>query len=143
MTTNTPTERLEGDAMRRAPVQDRSGVVTSIPWEMHLRAYAAYSKKYRPQPALIQGWCRGGFGVGELDEFIPGWRSELPELETLSHRVAALLAELAQARAEVGRLENAFNKAHGVHLSDGTLTLNFFDDEDAAALWNLINWRPE
>lgn len=59
---------------KRAPVQ---GYAPGIPWSMHLRAYEAYSKKWRPQPALIEGGCRGGFAVDELDEFIPGWRQEL------------------------------------------------------------------
>lgn len=72
---------LEGE--KRAPVQGFSG---GIPWSMHLRAYDAYCKKYREQPALIdlEGRnCRGGFGVGELDDFIPGWREELSELTAL------------------------------------------------------------
>lgn len=59
---------------RRAPVQRFPG---GIPWSMHLRAYEAYSNKYSPQQALIEGGCCGGFGTGELDMFIPGWRDEL------------------------------------------------------------------
>lgn len=60
-----------------APVQ---GYAPGIPWEMHLRAYAVYCDKCGPQPAMIdlEGRnCRGGFYVGELDQFIPGWREEL------------------------------------------------------------------
>lgn len=59
---------------KRAPVQ---GYAPGIPWSLHLEAYAAYCKKWAPQPALIdlEGRnCRGGFGVDELDEFVPGWR---------------------------------------------------------------------
>lgn len=66
---------------KRAPVQRLSG---GIPWDMHLRAYEAYSKKWGPQPALIdlEGRnCRGGFSTGELDDFIPGWREELERRE--------------------------------------------------------------
>lgn len=65
---------------RRAPVQRLSG---GIPWDMHLRAYDAYSKKWRPQPAMIEGGCRGGFDIEELDEFIPGWRKELEKRENV------------------------------------------------------------
>lgn len=35
-----------------------------------LRAYEVYSKVHSPQPALIEGECRGGFGVGELIAFL-------------------------------------------------------------------------
>lgn len=64
---------------RRAPVQ---GFSAGIPWSMHLRAYDAYVKRHGRQDALIdlEGRnCRGGFGVNELDAFIPGWREELSE----------------------------------------------------------------
>jgi hypothetical protein len=62
---------------KRAPVQ---GYPPGIPWAMHLRAYEVYSKKWGPQPAMIDlegRYCRGGFHVEELNEFIPGWRHEL------------------------------------------------------------------
>lgn len=63
--------------MKIAPVQ---GYPPGIPWEMHLRAYAKYCERCGHQKALIdlEGRnCRGGFHVGELDQFIPGWREEL------------------------------------------------------------------
>jgi hypothetical protein len=66
---------------KRAPVQRLSG---GIPWDMHLRAYEAYSKKWGPQPAMIDlegRGCRGGFAIEELDDFIPGWREELQTRE--------------------------------------------------------------
>jgi hypothetical protein len=59
---------------RRAPVQDYDG---TIPWALHLEAYEVYCKRYRPQPRLIEGNCRGGFSAGELDDFIPGWRARV------------------------------------------------------------------
>lgn len=69
-------EKLKGpkERIRNAPAQGYEG---GIPWKMHLRAYDAYCSKWSPQQALIEGGCRGGFGVNELDEFIPGWREEL------------------------------------------------------------------
>lgn len=74
----------------RAPVQGFPG---GIPWEMHMRAYEAYAKRCSPQVALINLYgrgCRGGFGTGELDGFIPGWRDELSERTRLLARIAAL-----------------------------------------------------
>lgn len=60
---------------KRAPVQ---GHPDGIPWELHLEAYAVYCKKWAPQPAMVdlEGRnCRGGFSVGELDQFVPDWRA--------------------------------------------------------------------
>lgn len=91
-------EAIDKAKEKRAPVQ---GYAPGIPWSMHLRAYDAYCKKWSAQPALIDlegRGCRGGFGVEELDGFIPGWRDELSEL-------TALKAELAQARARIKELE--------------------------------------
>jgi hypothetical protein len=82
----TPPDK-ELEAAKIAPVQ---GYSAGIPWDMHLRAYDAYCKRYSPQKALIEGWCRGGFAVEELDVFIPGWREELDEQTKLK---AALTAE--------------------------------------------------
>lgn len=79
---------------KMAPVQ---GYTPGIPWSMHLEAYDVYRKKYGAQQALIEGWCRGGFGTGELDDFIPGWRDRV--------------SEIGKLRAEVKRLEQA-NAAH-------------------------------
>ena len=88
----TPAEPATLSREKRAPVQ---GFSAGIPWSMHLRAYDAYSAKWSPQPALIdlEGRnCRGGFGVKELDEFIPGWRDELSEITALKKRIAELEA---------------------------------------------------
>lgn len=79
---------------KRAPVQ---GFSAGIPWSMHLRAYDAYCKQYSRQQALIEGGCRGGFGVKELDDFIPGWREEISE-------IARLTRERDEARATNKRL---------------------------------------
>lgn len=49
----------------RHPVQTRS-VRTSVPAAVSLRAYEVYAHVFSPQPVLIEGSCRGGFGVGEL-----------------------------------------------------------------------------
>jgi hypothetical protein len=80
---------------KMAPVQ---GYSAGIPWAMHLRAYDVYCKRYGPQKALIEGWCRGGFGVGELDMFIPGWREELDERTKFRADLAAQSALLEEAR---------------------------------------------
>ena len=37
-----------------------------IPRAVHMMAYEVYCEVYGPHDALIQGQCRGGFGVVEL-----------------------------------------------------------------------------
>lgn len=96
------------DLERRAPVQ---GYSAGIPWSMHLRAYDAYCKEYSPQQALIEGGCRGGFGVRELDMFIPGWRDELSEMTRLKAALSAHEATIAELRAEAATFERKWAKA--------------------------------
>lgn len=38
--------------------------------EVYMAAYEVYAHVYGPQPALIEGSCRGGFGIGELTGFL-------------------------------------------------------------------------
>ena len=97
-----------------APVQ---GYYPGIPWDMHLRAYTAYCKRWGPQKALIEGNCRGGFGTKELDEFIPGWMDELSDRTRLT--------ALAQAQKELidhyGALldkSESFLRAHNWHYTN-------------------------
>lgn len=81
-----------------APVQ---GYVQGIPWEMHLRAYNAYSARWSPQVALIdleKRGCRGGFSTGELDDLLPGWREELSEVAALRKRIATLTEAVERAK---------------------------------------------
>jgi hypothetical protein len=100
---------------KRAPVQ---GYTPGIPWSLHLEAYDAYRKRYGSQQALIEGGCRGGFGVGELDMFIPGWRDKVSEIGRLKARIAELEAA-APAQAAPDEVRDA---ALGVvELRDGEL----------------------
>lgn len=94
-------ERLTQE-QKRAPVQ---GFSAGIPWDMHLRAYDVYCKKYGRQRALIEGNCRGGFGTGELDRFIPGWRDELSERIKLQIRAKMAEAKGAALEADKARMD--------------------------------------
>lgn len=42
----------------------------TCPQTVTLRAYEVYCELYGPQPAMVTGWCRGGFGTGELVAFL-------------------------------------------------------------------------
>lgn len=60
-------------AGERHPVQthrQRPHAQGWAPTAVTLAAYEVYSHVHGPQPALIEGACRGGFGVGELIAFL-------------------------------------------------------------------------
>jgi hypothetical protein len=61
----------------------------TCPQVVTLAAYEVYSHVYGPQPALIEGWCRGGFSQGELIAFLYArsfpkseWRQRVDEAMT-------------------------------------------------------------
>lgn len=41
-----------------------------VPQVVSLSAYEVYCAVFGPQPALVEGWCRGGFGLNELIAFL-------------------------------------------------------------------------
>ena len=41
-----------------------------IPKVVAMRAYEVYCHEHGAQEALVTGWCRGGFGIGELVAFL-------------------------------------------------------------------------
>jgi hypothetical protein len=56
--------------MKYHPVQtvdNKGGLISN---SVTLMAYEVYSHVFAPQPALITGNCRGGFGTGELIAFL-------------------------------------------------------------------------
>jgi len=69
----------------------------TIPWGVAERAYEVYSKRYGTSQSLERLAQRGGFGGGELDDMIPGWREEVEEIYLL--------------RKEVERLRDGIQKA--------------------------------
>ena len=52
------------------PVQLHGGRSGTIPAAVAMAAYEVYCKVFAPQPALVTGRCRGGFGAGELVAFL-------------------------------------------------------------------------
>jgi hypothetical protein len=64
---------------RRGPTRITSAVT--------LRAYEVYCHVYGEQEAMVTGWCRGGFGDGELIAFLYArsfpkseWRARVDEV---------------------------------------------------------------
>ena len=53
------------------PVQVKStGREAKCPKVVTMRAYEVYCHVFGPQPAMVTGWCRGGFGASELIAFL-------------------------------------------------------------------------
>lgn len=53
------------------PVQKSSSRENAvIPKAVTMRAYEVYCHLFGPQKAMVEGWCRGGFGIGELTAFL-------------------------------------------------------------------------
>lgn len=50
-----------------------------VPESVYMAAYEVYSHVFRPQPAMIEGECRGGFGIGELVAFL--YAKQFPKSE--------------------------------------------------------------
>lgn len=46
------------------------GEQAKVPEPVYMAAYEVYSHVWAPQQAMIEGGCRGGFGVGELVAFL-------------------------------------------------------------------------
>ena len=57
-----------------------------VPKDVYMAAYEVYCHVYGAQEAMITGWCRGGFGIGELVAFLYAksfskelWRAKVDE----------------------------------------------------------------
>lgn len=60
--------------------------IAVVPQVVSMRAYEVYCEIFSPQPAMVEGNCRGGFGVGELIAFLYArsfpkneWRARMDE----------------------------------------------------------------
>ena len=54
------------------PVQSnpRNRAAATLPAVVVLRAYEVYCELYGAQPAMVTGWCRGGFSSGEIIAYL-------------------------------------------------------------------------
>ena len=57
-----------------------------LPKVVTMKAYEVYCHIHRPQPAMVEDGCRGGFGVGEIIAFLYAhnfpkeeWRARVDE----------------------------------------------------------------
>lgn len=74
---------------RRDPFPRGSG--SQLGADVYLKAYEVYSYVYSPQPALLEGSCRGGFSIGEVVAFL--YAASFPK-EEWRERVDEALCQL-------------------------------------------------
>lgn len=84
-----PDKALEEVKTHPVQCRDHNGNRRSgckCPQVVTLAAYEVYSHVFRPQPAIVTGDCRGGFGTGELIAFLYArsfpkdeWRTRVDE----------------------------------------------------------------
>jgi hypothetical protein len=100
------------DQERHAPVQgERHG--TTIPWDVHLRAWQVYAACGNGDQSAERIAERGGFGYGELIKLLAernpyggdGWNplTELQQRHLTRLRGAALTARIGELEAERDR----------------------------------------
>lgn len=61
-----------------------------IPWSVAELAYSVYAGRYGTSQSLERLAERGGFGDGEMDEFLPDWRDRCDTIAELRRQLAAL-----------------------------------------------------
>jgi hypothetical protein len=78
---------------REFPVMLPRGSRRMIPWAIGVEAWQEYAKKHGTSQSVERIAERGGFGEGEMDEFVPTWRERTDTIRTLESRLAAAEAE--------------------------------------------------
>lgn len=59
--------------------KSRNALSGRVPESVHMKAYEVYCHCWGEQAALVEGECRGGFGVNELIAFL--YASSFPKSE--------------------------------------------------------------
>lgn len=120
---------MEGDrtmSYRMFPVQTQRGAAPHpllIPWSIAELAYSVYAGQYGKDQSLEQLAQRGGFGPGEMDMFLPGWRERSVEVVRLKDRVAQLEKALQEIRSNCGCGEDNEPCANCIRIADALLEI--------------------
>lgn len=64
------------------PVQPSGQSGCRAPQVVTMCAYEVYCHIYRPQEAMVTGWCRGGFSTGELIGYLYAYSFPKEEWES-------------------------------------------------------------
>lgn len=101
--------RAEVDGTKTFPIQSERGAKPHplrIPWSVAELAYSVYASRYGRGQSLERLAERGGFGPGEMDEFVPDWRERCDENARLRAEVERMEAAQAEADAKFAAMES-------------------------------------
>lgn len=96
-----------------------------IPWSIAQLAYSVYARNYGGGQTLERLAERGGFGAGEMDEFLPDWRERCSE-------VTALRAQLTEANRRIEAAEKRLGDQKAIHS-------RWFDGNDQRDKSDILN----
>lgn len=77
-----------------------------ISWSIAAKAYEKYASLYGTGQPLKRIAERGGFGVGEMDEFYPAWRIESDRIAELEKENAQLVTENSEHMRTIHTIRN-------------------------------------
>jgi len=98
---------LAGVEVARFPIQAQRGAAPhplSIPWEIAELAYSVYLGDHYGSGTLERMAERGGFGPGEMDMFLPGWRDMVSGFTERDARIKELEEDYARVLNTKGDL---------------------------------------
>lgn len=78
---------------KRFPLLGNQVNIGSIPWWVAEQAYMIYANKYGDQQSLERLAERGGFGIEEMDEFYPEWRTKCSIIDSQAAELKKLKGE--------------------------------------------------
>jgi hypothetical protein len=109
---------------RAFPLQyqrDHAPHPSTIPWSVAELAYSVYAGRYGTGQSLERLAQRGGFGPGEMDLLLPGWRERVGEVVELRGEVQRLAGLLEKARRALAVWVDGFDlHAEEIPYGDGT-----------------------
>lgn len=106
---------------RTFPLQyqrDHAPHPSTIPWSVAELAYSVYAGRYGTSQSLERLAQRGGFGPGEMDLLLPGWRERVGEVVELRAEVQRIAGLLEKARRALAVLIDGFD-LHAEEVPDG------------------------
>lgn len=115
---NTTPEPEQGPSVKMFPIQSERGAAphpTQIPWAIAELAYSVYRSRYGGGQTLERLAERAGFGPGEMDDLLPGWREKCDVFVQLAAQLAAKDQQIAAL------MDECFNERHEAKALRGLL----------------------
>ena len=89
-----------------------------VPWAVGEKAYDAYARIYGKSQSMERMAERGGFSLGEMDEFYPAWREAVDAVLAWQQRATAAESALAALREQAERDAKVVAAATQLHWAE-------------------------